>query len=159
MLVICRHIDRDDVSERIHRVFTVILYMTEGAHSTAFPKFRQADFVLPDFVSQESTECAMQEKCSARLSAAYWSRRASSAGRCNLEIWLSSRRQQWLVCPRCAVQTPSGIGCTTARMTHGAGSCSLVLVWVPALWHQERECAGSARPLQRLHSLPRATPR
>lgn len=50
------HVDRDDTTDRISRVYTVILYMSEGAHSTAFPTFPLADCALPDFVSEDSSE-------------------------------------------------------------------------------------------------------
>ena len=42
--------------------------MTEGSHSTAFPTFPQAEFVLPDFVSQESTDVrnAKEMQCTAQ---------------------------------------------------------------------------------------------
>lgn len=51
-----RHYDRDDVKERTSVVYTVILYLCEGADSTAFPNYPLADFAIPDFISADSTE-------------------------------------------------------------------------------------------------------
>jgi len=50
------HFDRDDTADRIRRVYTVILYMSEGANSTAFPMYKLADFALPDFLHKDSNQ-------------------------------------------------------------------------------------------------------
>lgn len=49
----CRHFDRDDTGEVLKQVYTVILYLTDGVDSTAFPQFPLDDFALPEFGSDE----------------------------------------------------------------------------------------------------------
>jgi hypothetical protein len=43
------HIDRHDSAENLKQVYTVILYLTDGVDSTAFPKFPLSEFALPEF--------------------------------------------------------------------------------------------------------------
>ena len=47
------HLDADDSASRVQRVYTVILYLTSGARSTAFPKYLKKEFALPDFESDD----------------------------------------------------------------------------------------------------------
>jgi len=47
------HLDADDSVSRVERVYTVILYLTNGARSTAFPTYLKKEFALPDFESDD----------------------------------------------------------------------------------------------------------
>ena len=49
------HFDRDDSAERLRKVFTIILYLTDDVDSTAFPDFKQDEFALPNFDADEET--------------------------------------------------------------------------------------------------------
>jgi hypothetical protein len=51
---VLRHLDADDTAERVRQVYTVILYLTTGAQSTAFPTFKSAEFALPRFASERA---------------------------------------------------------------------------------------------------------
>lgn len=52
------HLDADDTAERVRHVYTVILYLTTGAQSTAFPTYKANEFALPHFAS-ERTDAAV----------------------------------------------------------------------------------------------------
>jgi hypothetical protein len=54
----CRHLDADASKETLEQVFTVILYLTDGANSTAFPSYRRELFTLPKFAdpAENSTD-------------------------------------------------------------------------------------------------------
>ena len=41
--------DRDDTADKLRQVFTVILYLTDDADSTAFPVFKVNEFAVPEF--------------------------------------------------------------------------------------------------------------
>jgi hypothetical protein len=43
------HFDRHDTAKRLAQVYTIILYLTEDADSTAFPRFRLDEFAVPEF--------------------------------------------------------------------------------------------------------------
>ncbi len=49
------HFDRDDTSDRLRQVYTVILYLTDDADSTAFPTFKAEDFAVPEFVTEDES--------------------------------------------------------------------------------------------------------
>jgi hypothetical protein len=55
------HFDRDDTAEKLRKVFTVILYLTDDADSTAFPDFKQDEFALPEFAADETTVLNAEE--------------------------------------------------------------------------------------------------
>ena len=55
------HFDRDDTAEKLRKVFTVILYLTDDADSTAFPEFKQDEFALPEFAEDETTVLNAEE--------------------------------------------------------------------------------------------------
>jgi len=62
LLCVCSHLDRDDCAEKTAQVFTVILYLSSGANSTAFPNYPKADFVLPDFDSASKDASVRNQK-------------------------------------------------------------------------------------------------
>jgi len=47
------HFDRDDTAGVLKQVYTVILYLTDGVNSTAFPQFALDEFALPEFDSDQ----------------------------------------------------------------------------------------------------------
>ena len=47
--VCCADFDRDDTADKLRQVFTVILYLTDDADSTAFPVFKVDEFAVPEF--------------------------------------------------------------------------------------------------------------
>jgi hypothetical protein len=47
------HLDRDDDLNVMKHTYTVILYLSDGADSTAFPTYKQAEFAVPQFIKQE----------------------------------------------------------------------------------------------------------
>ncbi len=53
MHALCRHFDRDDTADVLKQVYTVILYLTDGVDSTAFPQFSLHEFAVPEFDSDE----------------------------------------------------------------------------------------------------------
>lgn len=55
------HFDRDDTAEKLRKVFTVILYLTDDADSTAFPDFKQDEFALPEFAEDDTTVLNAEE--------------------------------------------------------------------------------------------------
>ncbi len=48
-----RHFDRDDTAGVLKQVYTVILYLTDGVDSTAFPQFLLNEFAVPEFDADE----------------------------------------------------------------------------------------------------------
>jgi hypothetical protein len=48
-----RHFDRDDTADVLKQVYTVILYLTDGVDSTAFPQFPLDEFAVPEFDTGE----------------------------------------------------------------------------------------------------------
>jgi hypothetical protein len=55
------HFDWDDTAEKLRKVFTVILYLTDDADSTAFPEFKQDKFAPPEFAEDEITVLNAEE--------------------------------------------------------------------------------------------------
>jgi hypothetical protein len=43
------HFDSDDTPEKVESTYTVLIYLSEGAHSTAFPDFKKEELPLPRF--------------------------------------------------------------------------------------------------------------
>jgi hypothetical protein len=52
------HFDRDDTARKLRQVYTIILYLTDGVDSTAFPQFPLDDFALPEFDAQQEVQNA-----------------------------------------------------------------------------------------------------
>lgn len=50
------HFDRDDSADKLKQVYTVILYLTDGVDSTAFPQFPLEEFALPEFNAEEDVQ-------------------------------------------------------------------------------------------------------
>lgn len=50
--------DRDDSADKLKQVYTIILYLTDGVDSTAFPHFPLDDFALPDFNADDEVQNA-----------------------------------------------------------------------------------------------------
>jgi hypothetical protein len=49
----CADFDRDDAADKLRQVFTVILYLTDDADSTAFPVFKMDEFAVPEFSADD----------------------------------------------------------------------------------------------------------
>ena len=45
---------RDDTADKLKQVYTVILYLTDGVDSTAFPQFTVDEFALPEFGASQA---------------------------------------------------------------------------------------------------------
>jgi hypothetical protein len=52
------HFDRDDTASKLKQVYTIILYLTDGVDSTAFPQFPLDDFALPEFDERQEVHNA-----------------------------------------------------------------------------------------------------
>lgn len=52
------HFDRDDSADKLKQVYTVILYLTDGVDSTAFPQFPLEEFALPEFNADNEVQNA-----------------------------------------------------------------------------------------------------
>jgi hypothetical protein len=50
---LCADFDRDDTADKLRQVFTVILYLTDDADSTAFPVFKVDEFAVPEFSAED----------------------------------------------------------------------------------------------------------
>ena len=52
------HFDRDDTANKLKQVYTIILYLTDGVDSTAFPQFPLDEFALPEFDDKQEVQNA-----------------------------------------------------------------------------------------------------
>jgi hypothetical protein len=52
------HFDRDDTADKLKQVYTIILYLTDGVDSTAFPQFPLDEFALPEFDGAQEVQNA-----------------------------------------------------------------------------------------------------
>jgi len=56
--IACIDARRDDSADKLKQVYTVILYLTDGVDSTAFPQFTVDEFALPEFNSSQDVQNA-----------------------------------------------------------------------------------------------------
>lgn len=56
--VACTDARRDDSADKLKQVYTVILYLTDGVDSTAFPQFTVDEFALPEFSYSQDVQNA-----------------------------------------------------------------------------------------------------
>jgi hypothetical protein len=54
LLLLLRHVDRDDTPKKVKTTFTVLLYMSEGSDSTAFPDFKKEEVPLPEYLHEDA---------------------------------------------------------------------------------------------------------
>jgi len=52
------HFDRDDSADKLKQVYTIILYLTDGVDSTAFPQFPLDEFAVPEFDAHDVVQNA-----------------------------------------------------------------------------------------------------
>ena len=52
------HFDRDDNADKLKQVYSVVLYLTDGVDSTAFPQFLLDEFTVPEYNADDEVQNA-----------------------------------------------------------------------------------------------------
>lgn len=52
------HFDRDDDADNLKQVYSVVLYLTDGVDSTAFPQFLLDEFAVPEYNADDEVQNA-----------------------------------------------------------------------------------------------------